>query len=203
MNQHIETWIDAYLDGELNEKQISKFEKHLETCPECLVMIEEREKLSNLLQGYDLPEPYKPVNQFVHDINLLLPREQTPLIRKHRTGGSWLLISIGLLIILTFTQVINLLSNLFLLIPGADRVLDQAATIPAFLQSAVPWLQLFFEQWFTFSGWGFFYVSLTFTSIALTGLLSLIYLSWLAFWWANQLNQQKQQSFFNQEGVQS
>jgi hypothetical protein len=62
----------------------------------------------------------------------------------------------------------------------------------------VPWVQLFFEQWFTFSGWGFVYGSLTFTSIALTGLLMLIYLSWLVLGWSNQFSQQKQQTFFNQ-----
>ncbi len=198
MNQHIEAWIDAYLDGELNERQIARFEKHLETCPECLVMIEEREKLTRMLQAYQLPENYKHTEQFVDEINMLLPREQIPVIKKQRMGGIWLLISIGLLITLTFTQVINLISNVLLLIPGADWLVDQVAALPAFLETAVPWVQLFFEQWFTFSGWGFFYGSLTFTSIALTGLLTLIYLSWLAFWWANQLNQQKQQTFFNQ-----
>lgn len=195
MNQRIETWIDAYLDGELNEKQVVRFEKHLESCPACLARLEEREKLSSLLQRYALPENYKSTEQFVHDINMLLPREQTGVIKTHRTGGIWLLISIGLLAALTFTQIINLVSNLFLLIPGADRLVEQAAALPAFIQTAAPWLQLFFDQVFTFSGWGFFYGSLTFTSIALTGLLALIYLSWTAFWWVNQLNQQKQQTF--------
>ena len=198
MNQHIETWIDAYLDGELNEKQIVKFEKHLETCPQCLELINEREKLSGLLQTYQLPDTFKNTEQFIHDINMLLPREQTRGFKKPRTGGFWLIGSIGLLILLTFTQVINLISNLLLLVPGVDTLVDQAAALPGLIQTTVPWLQLFFEQWFTFSGWGFVYGSLTFTSIALTGLLMLIYLSWLVLGWSNQLTQQKQQTFFNQ-----
>lgn len=198
MNQHIETWIDAYLDGELNEKQIVKFEKHLETCPQCLELINEREKLSGLLQTYQLPDTFKNTEQFIHDINMLLPREQTRVFKKPRTGGFWLIGSIGLLILLTFTQVINLISNLLLLVPGVDTLVDQAAALPGLIQTTVPWLQLFFEQWFTFSGWGFVYGSLTFSSIALTGLLMLIYLSWLVLGWSNQLTQQKQQTFFNQ-----
>jgi hypothetical protein len=198
MNQHIETWIDAYLDGELNEKQIVKFEKHLETCSQCLELINEREKLSSLLQMVQLPDTFKNTEQFIQDINLLLPREQTRGFKKPRMGGLWLMGSIGLLILLTFTQVVNLISNLLLLVPGVDSLVDQAASLPGLVQTTVPWVQLFFEQWFTFSGWGFVYGSLTFTSIALTGLLMLIYLSWLVLGWSNQFSQQKQQTFFNQ-----
>ncbi len=193
MNQHIETWIDAYLDGELNEKQSSRFERHLAGCPACQQRIEERDKLSRLLQGYSLPKNVKNTQQFVADLKLLLPREQAPAHKKRPTGGIGLLISIGLLIALTFTQVINWFSNLVLLLPGADWLVDQLAGIPHFLQVGLPWVQLFFEQWFTFSGWGFFYGSLTFTSIALTALLTLIYLSWLAFWFSSQLNQPTQE----------
>ena len=193
MNQHIDTWIDAYLDKELNEIQTAKFEKHLETCPACLVQLEERKQLSKLLQSFALPKSNQSTEQFVQNINLLLPRIQAKPNKKQSSGSGWILISIGLLAVLTFTQTINWMSNLILLIPGADRFVTQVAKLPAFLEMAIPWLKIIVKQWSTFSGWGYFYSSLTFTSIALTGLLTLIYLSWLVFWWDNRLNKQKLQ----------
>lgn len=191
MNEHIEIWIDAYLDGELNEIQIAKFKKHMIVCSDCLVQLEEREKLSTLLQSFTLPKSSQTTEQFVRNINLLLPRIQTKPSKKLGLGIGWILVSMGFLAVLSFTQVINWMSNLILLIPGAERLVTQVVSLPTFIEKVVPWLYIFVKQWSLFSGWSYFYASLTFTTLALTGLLTLIYLSWLVFWWDNQLKHTK------------
>lgn len=200
MNQHIDIWIDAYLDNELNENQTARFEKHLEACPACLVLLEERKQLSNLLQNFVTPESSQTTQQFVDQINLLLPRIQRKPSKKRSSGNVWIIISIGLLAAHTFVQVIHWLSNLILIIPGVDQLVAQVIAVPTFLERAFPWLNIFIKQWSTFSGWGFFYSSLTFTSIALTGYLALIYLAWLVVWWDNQFNNKNNhQTLINKE----
>lgn len=200
MNQHIDIWIDAYLDNQLNENQTARFEKHLEACPACLVLLEERKQLSNLLQNFVTPESSQTTQQFVDQINLLLPRIQRKPSKKRSSGNVWIIISIGLLAAHTFVQVIHWLSNLILIIPGVDQLVAQVIAVPTFLERAFPWLNIFIIQWSTFSGWGFFYSSLTFTSIALTGYLALIYLAWLVVWWDNQFNNKNNhQTLINKE----
>ncbi len=200
MNQHIDIWIDAYLDNQLNENQTARFEKHLEACPACLVLLEERKQLSNLLQSFVTPESSQTTQQFVDQINLLLPRIQRKPSKKRSSGNVWIIISIGLLAAHTFVQVIHWLSNLILIIPGVDQLVAQVIAVPTFLERAFPWLNIFIKQWSTFSGWGFFYSSLTFTSIALTGYLALIYLAWLVVWWDNQFNNKNNhQTLINKE----
>ncbi len=45
MSQHLESWLDAYIDGELTDRQQKKLENHLENCPECLLQLEKRQRL--------------------------------------------------------------------------------------------------------------------------------------------------------------
>ena len=76
MNQHIETLIDAYLDGELSEKQVRNVETHIKDCPECLVQLEQRRSLSSMLNSVPGYSSKKSGEQFVSEVNLLLPRQQ-------------------------------------------------------------------------------------------------------------------------------
>lgn len=184
MNQHVEHWIDAYLDGELTEKQQQRFEKHLERCPECLRLMEERGKLSDLLQEFVVPEPQKNTEQFVQELNLLLPREQNRPSFRDRNNSLWIIVSIGFLLGIVFLQSINLVSNALMWVPGFDRFVDLSAATPTLFESLVPWIKLFFGQLLNFSGWGWFYTSLQFTTLALSILLVITYLSWTTFWWS-------------------
>ncbi len=188
MNQHLEQWIDAYLDGELTEKQQMRFEKHLETCPECLRLMEEREKLSSLLAEFSLPEPQKTTEQFVQDLNLLLPREQNRAGLNNRKSGLWIIVSIGFLLGIFFLQSINMVSNVLIWFPGIDRFVDLTTAAPGFLQNLSPWVELFLNQAAAFSGWGWIYRSLQFSTLALTIVLVLVYISWMTFWLSTQVN---------------
>lgn len=191
MNQHVEIWIDAYLDGELTPKQTEKFERHLETCPNCLALLEERESISRLLNSIPLPETTRSDEDFVQDIKLLLPREQNKP-GPTSFGAIWIVISILILGAISFLFSINLITNFMILVPGMEELVTTVMITPSVTAAVTPWIELFFNQVFNFSGFGFFYGSLKFTTLALMAILALIYLSWLAFWWVNRLSQYEQ-----------
>lgn len=189
MNQHIEHWIDAYFDGELNPNQVRKFEKHLESCPECLARLEERESLSVLLQSAAMPEPVRDAEQFVHDVTLLLPREQDAP-KRNALNAIWYLVPLFVLGSAVFMQAVNWISNILLFTPGLEKVVDVTLLIPSKVTAAPSWLDIFFTRFVSFSGFGIGIASLRFTTLAVMILLVLIYISWMGFWFAAQENKQ-------------
>ena len=54
--EHSHTVLHGYLDGELDAARASEFERHLESCPECLAALEAQETLRSALQRAQLYE---------------------------------------------------------------------------------------------------------------------------------------------------
>jgi mycothiol system anti-sigma-R factor len=54
--EHAGTILHGYLDGELDAARASEFERHLESCPECLAALEAQETLRSALQRAQLYE---------------------------------------------------------------------------------------------------------------------------------------------------
>ncbi len=54
--EHASTVLHGYLDGELDAARASEFERHLESCPECLAALEAQETLRSALQRAQLYE---------------------------------------------------------------------------------------------------------------------------------------------------
>jgi anti-sigma factor (TIGR02949 family) len=52
--EHAHTVLHGYLDGELDAARASEFERHLESCPDCLSALEAQEKLRSALQRAQL-----------------------------------------------------------------------------------------------------------------------------------------------------
>ncbi|HEV3375388.1 MAG TPA: anti-sigma factor [Candidatus Acidoferrum sp.] len=55
--EHASAILHGYLDGELDAARASEFERHLESCPECLAALEAQETLRGALQRAQLYEP--------------------------------------------------------------------------------------------------------------------------------------------------
>ena len=49
MNEHLNEWLDAYLDGELTPPHQRQVEAHLAHCPECRALLKQRRALASLL----------------------------------------------------------------------------------------------------------------------------------------------------------
>jgi mycothiol system anti-sigma-R factor len=54
--EHASAVLHGYLDGELDAARASEFERHLESCPECLAALEAQETLRTTLQRAQLHE---------------------------------------------------------------------------------------------------------------------------------------------------
>ena len=54
--EHSHAVLHGYLDGELDASRASEFERHLESCPECLAALEAQETLRSALQRAQLYE---------------------------------------------------------------------------------------------------------------------------------------------------
>jgi len=55
--EHASAILHGYLDGELDAARASEFERHLESCPDCLSALEAHEALRSALQRAQLYEP--------------------------------------------------------------------------------------------------------------------------------------------------
>jgi anti-sigma factor RsiW len=69
--------LDAYLDGELNQRDRTEVEAHLETCSMCREELDDLRQLSSLLKAAPQPE-FTPPLDFKAQFMLQLPRRDDP-----------------------------------------------------------------------------------------------------------------------------
>ena len=96
MSKHITEWLNAYLDGELNSKQLQHVEAHLAECQDCQAELESLESLSSLLQEVPAPEFTSP-ERFAAQVNLRLPHRRTVTPEHKVLEIGWWMIPVGLL----------------------------------------------------------------------------------------------------------
>ena len=182
MNGHADRWIDAYLDGEMPTLQQRHAEAHLAHCPACRELLAQRHSLSSLLQEAPPAVGLKPEKQFVAEVGLQLARQPSVILPRGKAVNlAWYFVPLALLFILAFTQVVFILSSVLALIPGAQTVLlGQTAalsSLPVSLPDAANTL-LGQAGVFDLAGWSWL------TGPVIFFLIGLLYLGWLASWWA-------------------
>jgi hypothetical protein len=192
-NEHVTIWLGAYHDGELQGRRLRQIETHLAHCETCRAELNELRALSVLLQASPAPESLTRPDRFVAQVGLRLPRRPVQPTWKRALEIGWRLTPVGLLGAWAFVQAalwvsIVLLGALQLGI-GSDLV---AGLLPASqgswwtetlsLSSAnLSSLEQIGRQLVNNGGplgWG---VTLNLVAMVVIGLL---YLSWLASWWA-------------------
>ena len=123
MNGHLDQWLDAYLDGELNEGQQRRAEAHLETCPDCRAELEMRRGLSTLLRFAAQPAGAKSEQRFVSEISLRLPRK-TAAKPAGRPGAVWVMAPpVALFLAWSFIQSVMIVVGILQWIPGTGDAL--------------------------------------------------------------------------------
>ena len=182
MNEHLNEWIDAYLDGELTPSQKRQVEAHLAHCPACARLLEQRRALSNLLQEAPAAEGLAPEMEFLADVGLQLAHRQSRWnLPKLAPSLAWQIIPVGLLLTLIFGQTALTLSGVLSFIPGSNQVSTNQAPALTHLQ-VMPGIMntlLSFLGVFNFVNWGWM------TGLIFLAVLSLAYVGWLASWWAH------------------
>ena len=202
MSEHVTAWLGAYYDGELHGRRLRQVETHLAHCATCRAELESLRALTTLLQESPVAVGLASPERFVARVGLRLPRhpERTAWQRTLEIG--WRLAPLSLIGAWTFVQAVFAVSRGMLVALRMGLRGDLAAWLPATLQQGT-WL----TEVLSFSdtglnnvgrvvlqllsdggplGWN---VTLYIVSLAVIGLL---YLSWLASWWARHQHRQLQ-----------
>ena len=180
MNGHLETWIDAYLDGELSVVHRREADAHLTQCRSCRDLLVQRKNLTALLRGIPLAGDLKPEARFVAEVGLqLMPRRETARLRTQVMRLGWQFFPVVLLLALAFVQAVFTLASIVGVIPGADQILSNRATfllqLPMLPGQLIDLLNILGV--FNSLDWNLF------TGMAALLVISLVYVCWLASWW--------------------
>jgi hypothetical protein len=200
MSEHVLELIGAYLDGELRGGQLRTVETHLEECQPCQAEFRTLQALSATLQAAPLPDFPAP-ERFAAEVALLLPREPVkPASRKALELGWWLA-PVGLILAWVFLSTTMLVSNVVTaadglgLLSGASAWLVSGSSVEAYWSGAL-------GQFGFLSGNGLQWAELveaftrtTLPQIIWQASIAMLYLSWMAIWWARHTLQGLGQPF--------
>ncbi len=201
-NKHVTDWLGAYHDGELRGLRLQKVEAHLAHCEVCQAELAELQALTTLLQTSPAPRILTQPDRFAAQVGLRLVRRPVQPTWRRALEIGWRLAPVGLLGALAFVQAALLVSGIALRALqfglGSDVI---ASLLPVSQQGS--WLTTALNlssanlgdlgrmasQLFSNGGplgWG---LMLNLASIVVIGLL---YLSWLASWWARRQHHSKE-----------
>lgn len=191
-NNHVAAWLGAYLDGEVSSALREQIEAHLEGCLACQEELASLEQLSSLL--HSSPLPAHPTSDAVFARQVLERISQpVPPLWQRALRLSWSLAPLFVFAVWAFYQAVSLVSGLLLTwlpwIPGAEDAVQAFSPTsvgmgswllsgllnlvnPGFLEAAplVSWLEPVGIQ--------------ALLNLALLAVLAVLFLSWLASWWA-------------------
>jgi anti-sigma factor RsiW len=171
MNGHLEQWLDAYMDGELDAVQIRQAEAHLKSCPACALELGQRRALSQVLREAPAPAGGKSEQRFVSEIALRLPRTMPAIRAVGRPTAVWMMAPpVALLLAWAFIQSAMIAVGALQWLPGVeDSVrngfgagwMPEFAAVPALpvpgvwdavvLAAALVVIGMLFTGWF--AGW--------------------------------------------------
>ena len=189
MSDHILELLGAYLDGELHGRQLHNVEDHLTMCESCRAELASLRSLSGVLQEAPAAD-FPSVERFASNLTLRLARRPvTPIQRKALEIGWWM-VPVGLLLAWIFISTTSLVSNMVLtadeigLLDGASAGLFSGTTDEAYWSGTL-------GQFGLLSGDSLQWAERTetFSRTAIPGIawqvaIALLYLYWLALWWA-------------------
>ena len=193
MLEHVNQWLGAYLDGELNGAMQRKVEAHLATCQACQAELEELRSLSKLLKAAAQEKSLAPDARFSAQVALKLPRRQVLPLATSITRIGWWIIPAGILCAWVFLQAVLVVSSLALA-AGQAGLLSGSLSWLANLNgqnlvtSAVSGLGdgrlghtvsslLVYVGNGTTLGWNLV------VPVVFQAALGLLFMSWLAAWW--------------------
>jgi anti-sigma factor RsiW len=189
MSNHVTEWLNAYLDGELKGKRLHEVEEHLAECEACQSELDSWQGLSTLLQEVPAPEFPSP-ERFATQVNLLLPHKRTAPPKPQLFEAGWWMIPVSLMAVWVFISTAVLLSNV---VSAADAfgVLDDTTSAWISSSSDTTEVTATLGQFGMLSGdslqWAERsenYTRSMFPQIVWQVAVALLYITWLAVWWA-------------------
>jgi len=195
MSNHVKEWLNAYLDGELKGRQLHQVEEHLAECEECQAEFESLQGLSSLLQEVHAPTLVSH-ERFVSQVNLRLPERRAKETRDNTMGFGWWLIPVGLLAAWIFISTTALISDMVTAVnrlglldtttasfisagPDQAEMTARLGQVGALQGNSLQWAER--SESFTRS---------VLPQIILQVSVALLYLTWIAIWWARRTRQE-------------
>jgi predicted anti-sigma-YlaC factor YlaD len=195
MSKHISEWLNAYHDGELHGSRRQSVEVHLAECDLCRAEMESLEGLSNILHEVPAPE-FTPVDRFATQVNLRLPHHPRITSRKQILEIGWWMIPVGLVTIWIFFNTVFTVRD-FMLTANHLGLLRNISTSPLLNSPSEPYWSASLGQFGLLSGRSLNVAEATeaFTRnhlplITVQISIALLYLSWIAIWWARRRRQE-------------
>jgi len=200
MSNHVTEWLNAYLDGELKNGKLHQVEKHLAECEECQAELQSLQNLSSLLHEVPAPE-FTPSERFAARVSLRLPHEKPRAVKHKAQEVGWWMIPVSLLLLWVFIGSVEVVGDV---ISTAERLgLLSLNDAPAWLDSAssngAVWSGRLGDFGFLDGQslqWAAYTESFTrdnLPQIVLQLAIALLYLSWIAIWWARHTRRETDQ----------
>lgn len=195
MSKHVTELLNTYLDGELHGSRLHHVEAHLAECEVCQLELESLESLSGLLHEVPTPD-FTPPERFAAQVGLRLPHSKPVTSARKALEIGWWMIPVALLAAWVFintsllvNDMLSVANNFGLLTSVSDwmafgtsnaanwsttlgqigvlrgNILDVAVTTETFTRTSLPQLILHIS-------------------------IALLYLSWIAIWWARHRRQE-------------
>ena len=194
MSDHVVNLLGAYMDNELHGKQLQKVEAHLFECSFCKEEYAALRALSATLGEVPTPE-FPSSERLANEVALRLPRKPvTPAHRKALEIGWWL-VPVGLIATWIFISTTFIVSDIV-----------SAANVFGFLNNTSDWLVAGSSSGATYSAFvgqfGVFepdtlqwltrsesFTRTIFVDVFWQVSIAMLYLSWIAIWWARHTRQ--------------
>ena len=198
MSNHVTEWLNAYLDGELQGSQLHHVETHLAECEVCQMELDSLEKLSDLLQVVPMPE-FLPPERFASQVSLRLPHSKPVIVRKKVLEFGWWMIPVGLLVIWILVSAAFFAGDLLSVANRFGLLNSVSGWMRLGSLNAAGWSTLL-GQMGVLSGNALDFAesteNLARSSLWQIGLqisIAMLYLSWIAIWWARYQRQKNGQ----------
>jgi predicted anti-sigma-YlaC factor YlaD len=195
MSQHVSEWLNAYHDGELRGSRLHHIEAHLAECELCQAELGSLENLSGLLHEVPAPEFTLP-ERLAAQVNLRLPPKGAVVSRKQIIEFAWWMIPVGILAAWIFIGTSFFISDL-LFAANSLGLLRGISEWMVFGPSSDVYMSATLGQFGLLSGNSLSWAEATeaFTRMSLPQIslqvsIALLYLSWIAIWWARYTRQQ-------------
>jgi anti-sigma factor RsiW len=195
MSEHVTQWLSAYLDGELRGSRLQQVEEHLAGCQECQAELQALQGLSALLQEVPSPEFTSP-ERLSAQVNLRLPRKLPGSTKRKAQEAGWWLIPVGLLAMWIFMSTIGLVNdavstaNELGLLSSAPTWLVDSSSAGAYWSGTLGEFGLLSGNSLAWAETMELFTRNTLPDIIWRVSIALLYLGWIAIWWARHTRQE-------------
>ena len=198
MSKHVTELLNTYLDGELHGSRLHQVEDHLAECEACQAEFDALQGVSQLLHEVPTPD-FTPPERFAAQVSLRLPHSKPVTSARKALEIGWWMIPVGLLAAWVFINTAFLVNDM-LSVANTFGLLTSVSDWMAFGTSNLANWSTTLGQFGVLRGntLDFAISTETFTRTSLPQLIlhnsiALLYLSWIAIWWARHRRQEQGQ----------